>query len=197
MPFSRPDPFLPQPSASHRPESGSQLNDSLKKPTPRSKLRGIYGFLPFGTGRRPTRCFLGTLQRAAGNDQVQPYTSVYSPNLARISHRFLLNGCNLLGNKELWDSAKNSLFLRWCSAETSKRQAREAALSLRSAWSRAPARSRRGSRSVLPRIASRICETSGLAPTSRHRAKQHRAIREERDRGIKPLLHPWEFVGAG
>ena len=47
------------------------LNDSLKKPTPRSKLRGIYGFLPFGTGRRPTRCFLGTLQRAAGNDQVQ------------------------------------------------------------------------------------------------------------------------------
>ena len=49
----------------------SSLNDSLKKPTPRSKLRGIYGFLPFGTGRRPTRCFLGTLQRAAGNDQVQ------------------------------------------------------------------------------------------------------------------------------
>ena len=48
-----------------------KLNDSLKKPTPRSKLRGIYGFLPFGTGRRPTRCFLGTLQRAAGNDQVQ------------------------------------------------------------------------------------------------------------------------------
>ena len=47
------------------------MNDSLKKPTPRSKLRGIYGFLPFGTGRRPTRCFLGTLQRAAGNDQVQ------------------------------------------------------------------------------------------------------------------------------
>ena len=36
------------------------------------KLRGIYGFLPFGTGRRPTRCFLGTLQRAAGNDQVHP-----------------------------------------------------------------------------------------------------------------------------
>ena len=48
-----------------------ELNDSLKKPTPRSKLRVIYGFLPFGTGRRPTRCFLGTLQRAAGNDQVQ------------------------------------------------------------------------------------------------------------------------------
>ena len=48
-----------------------ELNDSLKKPTPRSKLRGTYGFLPFGTGRRPTRCFLGTLQRAAGNDQVQ------------------------------------------------------------------------------------------------------------------------------
>ena len=82
--------------------------------------------------------------------------------LARKSHRFLLNGYNLLDNKELWDSARNSLFLRWCSAETSKREAREAALSLRSAWSRAPARSRRGSRSVLPRIASRICETSGL-----------------------------------
>ena len=82
------------------------------------------------------------------------------------STRFLLNGWNLLGNKELWDSAKNSLFLRCCSAETSKRQAREAALSLRSAWSRAPARSRRGSRSVLPRIASRICETSGLVAAS-------------------------------
>ena len=89
-------------------------------------------------------------------------SSYFSKRLTRISHRFLLNGCNLLGNKELWDSAKNSLFLRCCSAETSKRQAREAALSLRSAWSRAPARSRRGSRSVLPRIASRICETSGL-----------------------------------
>ena len=63
--------------------------------------------------------------------------------LARISHRFLLNGCTLLGNKELWDSDKNSLSLRCCSAETSNRQAREAALSLRSAWSRAPARSRR------------------------------------------------------
>ena len=50
------------------------------------------------------------------------------------STRFLLNGCNCLGKKELWNSAKNSLFLRWCSAETSKRQAREAALSLRSAW---------------------------------------------------------------
>ena len=78
------------------------------------------------------------------------------------STRFLLNGYNCLDNKELWGSAKYSLFLRCCSAETSKRQAREAVLSLRSAWSRARARSRRGSRSVLPRIASRICETSGL-----------------------------------
>ena len=26
--------------------------------------------------------------------------------LTRISHRFLLNGCNLLVNKELWDSKK-------------------------------------------------------------------------------------------
>ena len=47
------------------------LNDTLKKPTPRSKLRGIYGFLPFGTGCRPTRCFFRTLQQATGNDQVQ------------------------------------------------------------------------------------------------------------------------------
>ena len=31
--------------------------------------------------------------------------------LARISHRFLLNGCNWLDNKELWDSARNSAFL--------------------------------------------------------------------------------------
>ena len=30
--------------------------------------------------------------------------------VARISHRFLLNGCNLLGNKELWDSAKTVCF---------------------------------------------------------------------------------------
>ena len=78
------------------------------------------------------------------------------------STRFLLNGYNWLDNKELWSSAKYGLFLRWCSAETSKRQAREAVLWLRSAWSRAQARSRRGSRSALPRIASRICETSGL-----------------------------------
>ena len=77
------------------------------------------------------------------------------------STRFLLNGCNWLDNKKLWDLVKYSAFHRWCSAETSKRQARKAVLSLRSAWSRARARSRRGSRSALPRIASRICETSG------------------------------------
>ena len=82
--------------------------------------------------------------------------------IARISHRFLLNGYNWLDDKELWGLAKYGLFLRRCSAETSKRQAREAVLSLRSAWSRARARSRRGSRSALPRIASRICETSGI-----------------------------------
>ena len=50
-----------------------ELNDTLKKPTPRSnglrqgfgsqELRGIYGFLPFGTGCRPTRCFFRTLQQ--------------------------------------------------------------------------------------------------------------------------------------
>ena len=78
------------------------------------------------------------------------------PNPARISHRFLLNGGNWLNHKELWDLAKYSAFLRWCSAETSKRQAREAVLSQRSAWSRMPIRSRRGSYSALPRIASRI-----------------------------------------
>ena len=87
--------------------------------------------------------------------------------VARISHRFLLNGYHWLDNKELWGSAKYGLSLLWCSAETSKRQAREAVLSLRSAWSRARARSRRGSRSALPRIASRTCETSGVAgPTT-------------------------------
>ena len=91
------------------------------------------------------------------------FTSSYVAELARISHRFLLNGYHWLDNKELWGSAKYGLSLRWCSAETSKRQAREAVLSLRPAWSRARARSRRGSRSALPRIASRICETSGLA----------------------------------
>ena len=55
--------------------------------------------------------------------------------LARISHRFLLNSYNWLDNNELWGSAKYGLFLGRCSAETSKRQAREAVLSLRSAWS--------------------------------------------------------------
>ena len=34
----------------YKPSYGLGFNDSLKKPTPRSKLRGIYGFLPFGTG---------------------------------------------------------------------------------------------------------------------------------------------------
>ena len=96
--------------------------------------------------------------------------------LARISHRFLLNGYNWLDNNELWGSAKYGLSLRWCSVETSKRQAREAVLSLRSAWSRARARSRRGSRSALPRIASRICEMSGLA-ASRSSALQVRRRR--------------------
>ena len=59
---------------------------------------------------------------------------VLEKDLTRISHRFLLNGCNWLDNKELSDSAKKSAFLWWCSAETSKRQACEAVLSLRSAW---------------------------------------------------------------
>ena len=44
------------------------------------------------------------------------------------STRFLLNGYNWLDNKELWGLANCGLFLRWCSAETSKRQAREAFL---------------------------------------------------------------------
>ena len=69
--FPRPSRFVGFPFDGSVSVEREQLNDSLKKPTPRSKLRGIYGFLPFGTGRRPTRCFLGTLQRAAGNDQVQ------------------------------------------------------------------------------------------------------------------------------
>ena len=41
------------------------------------------------------------------------------------STRFLLNGYHWLDNKELWGLAKYGLSLRWCSAETSKRQARE------------------------------------------------------------------------
>ena len=44
----------------------SILNDTLKKPTPRSKLLGIYGFLPFGTGCRPTRCFLDPCSKLRG-----------------------------------------------------------------------------------------------------------------------------------
>ena len=84
-------------------------------------------------------------------------------DLARISHRFLLNGYKSLDDSKLCVSVENGASCEGCSAETSKRQAREAVLSLRPAWSRARARSRRGSRSALPRIASRICETSGLA----------------------------------
>ena len=83
-------------------------------------------------------------------------------SLTRISHRFLLNGYKCMYERGLCNLARNRSSFGGCSAETSKRQAREAVLSLRSAWSRARARSRRGSRSALPRIASRICETSGL-----------------------------------
>ncbi len=53
------------------PTDWQKLNDTLKKPTPCSKLRGIYGFLPFGIWCRPTRCFFRTQQQATGNDQVQ------------------------------------------------------------------------------------------------------------------------------
>ena len=82
----------------------SGLNDTLKKPTPRSnslrqgfarqELRGIYGFLPFGTGCRPTRCFLEPCSnslrqgfgqsRATGNDQVQASASFSTDKLDRI-----------------------------------------------------------------------------------------------------------------
>ena len=44
------------------------------------------------------------------------------------STRFLLNGYHWLDNKEWWGLAKYGLFLRCCSAETSKRRAREASL---------------------------------------------------------------------
>ena len=50
------------------------LNATLKKPTPLSKLRGIYGFFRFGTGCHPTRYFFRILQSrliGTGNDQVQ------------------------------------------------------------------------------------------------------------------------------
>ena len=108
---------------------------------------------------------------------------------ARISHRFLLNGCNWLDNKELWDSAKNSAFHRWCSAETSKRQAREAVLSLRPAWSRMPIRSRRGSRSALPRIASRICEMSGIAQFAQE--SESTAVGTEEAAGLINAYRRW------
>lgn len=68
------------------------LNDTLKKPTPRSKLRGIYGFLPFGTGCRPTRCFLKTLQQATGNDQVQMLSFGSDWESARESYRMAIFG---------------------------------------------------------------------------------------------------------
>ena len=59
-------------------------------------------------------------------------TEVGIGQLTRISHRVLLNGCNWLDNKELCDSSEYRAYCGGCSAETSKRQAREAVLSLRS-----------------------------------------------------------------
>ena len=81
------------------------LNDTLKKPTPRSdslrqgfarqELRGIYGVLPFGTACRPTRCFFRTLQSrliGKGNDQVHgPDQTLTSLSLFSADHP-LLNG---------------------------------------------------------------------------------------------------------
>jgi TRAP-type C4-dicarboxylate transport system substrate-binding protein len=69
------------------------------------------------------------------------------------------------------ESAENGAFGRCGSAETSKLQARDAAFSQRPAWLRAKARARRescsahstGSWQAVPRIASRICEITGLA----------------------------------
>ena len=68
-----------------------ELNDTLKKSTPRSnglrqgfgsqELRGITSFLPFGTGCRPTRCFFRTLQSrvvGTGNDQVQAVAGCFA-----------------------------------------------------------------------------------------------------------------------
>ena len=63
------------------------------------------------------------------------------------STRFLLNGYTCLNERGLCNLARNRPSFGGCSAETSKRQAREAVLSLRPAWSRARARSRRRSRS--------------------------------------------------
>ena len=88
--------------------------------------------------------------------------------LACMPHRFPLNGYFRLDDSGLWPSAKDKASLEDCSAETSKRQAREAVLSLRSARSRARARSRHGSRSALPRITSRICETTRLVTRVEH-----------------------------
>ena len=76
-------------------------------------------------------------------------TEVGIGQLTRISHRFLLNGCNWLDNKELWDSAEYRAYFGGCSAETSKRQAREAVLSLRPALIVGPSYSSMGPSGVL------------------------------------------------
>jgi hypothetical protein len=91
-----------------------------------------------------------------------------TPNqyLARISHRFLLNGVKSIGVNRLCQSAENTAFVQRGSAETSKLQARDAALSLRAARLRAQARARRGSCSALPPVASRICEITGFTDTA-------------------------------
>jgi hypothetical protein len=85
------------------------------------------------------------------------------PSVARISHRFLLNGLKKIAVNRMCKSAENDAFGQCGSAETSKLQARDAALSPRATRLRAQARARRGSCSALPRIASRICEITGLA----------------------------------
>ena len=79
--------------------------------------------------------------------------------LAGISHLFLLNGSNQLNNRRIWVSANDRLSFRWCSAETSKGQARDAFLGekgqvLRKALRYPPCISQR--QLTLERLASRI-----------------------------------------
>ena len=49
------------------------MNDTLNKPTPQGKLRGIYGLLPFGTEGEPYEVIIrnpAVFRRRTGHDQV-------------------------------------------------------------------------------------------------------------------------------
>ncbi len=90
------------------------------------------------------------------------------------------------------ESAENSKLGSSGSAETSKPQARDAVLSLRSARLRARARARRGPRSAFPRIASGISERTGLARERIRQVAIQYTLKGPCGVNLKGLLKVWD-----